>query len=138
MYLTAHRVAGADGQRAIHAYLYRHDSPDCPYPEDDPWRTAVDAPGRLDRMSAVLPAGGNRVISYLDVMGPDDAWRWNWNVPVRLLAASLTESGALARFQVGPLRVQFYNSPESGPPGDEYERLFEAILRLVPEEHDGR
>ncbi len=68
MYLTAHRVRGHDGAEAIHAFLHEHEG--VTWPEDvSAWPETN--PGRLTHESTTLPLGGNRVQSYLDVLGPD-------------------------------------------------------------------
>ncbi len=69
MYVTAQRVRAEDGQEGIHSFCHQHGAVEWPqdvsgWPESNPGRlVAVAAPGpRL---------GGNRVRSYLDVLGPD-------------------------------------------------------------------
>ena len=70
MYLTAQRVvAPKSRETGINAFLYSHKGrrwhvPPIEIPDGDP--------GRLEQKRIVVPPPGNRVRSYVDIVGPDD------------------------------------------------------------------
>jgi hypothetical protein len=71
MYLTAHRVWSRTLQReGVHAFIYRHSEP-LRSPIDIAW-IADHEPGKLEASLVELPAGGNEVRSYLDIVAHSD------------------------------------------------------------------
>ncbi|MFT5431744.1 MAG: hypothetical protein ACI9OJ_002442 [Myxococcota bacterium] len=76
MYVTAHRVRRAETQHtAVHVYVHMHENHDVfagDVPDKVLLRRVTEAePGRLIAKRLKLPAGGNTVLSYLDVIAPD-------------------------------------------------------------------
>lgn len=99
MYATAHRVVSPRGETGINAFLHKHGTA-FPWPTE-PWRLPESDPGVLvwDNGPEV-PAGGNHVRSYLDVLAPDD-------VGVEELDAALTGLWLeLVADEVGPRAIQ--------------------------------
>ena len=69
MYWTAHHV-GRGGVEDVHVFVYSHGA-GFEWPED-PRLLRDENPGTLVlQRTPVIPAGGNRVMSYLDVFAPD-------------------------------------------------------------------
>jgi hypothetical protein len=67
VYLTAHRVVSTtSGIEGVNAFYHVHGTGWTDL-DSDP----ETAPGQLVRINRALPAGGNRVRSYLDVIAPD-------------------------------------------------------------------
>ena len=86
MLLVAQRVVSPERIQGINAYRYRHG--DAPWP-DDARPLLDDAAATLERTSVQLRPGGNRILSYLDIVAPD--------------AASLDSvAGSVATFARGP------------------------------------
>lgn len=72
MYLTAHHVVSNTGQgEGINAFYYTHG--DLTWMALPPVGIPDYNPGVLQYQSIVVPAGGNRVRSYLDIVTPDAA-----------------------------------------------------------------
>lgn len=71
MIATAHRVQNANGDVGINAYLHLHGA-ERPWPSD-PWTLPETDPGVIAMEVLKIPPGGNRVMSYLDVIAPDGA-----------------------------------------------------------------
>lgn len=72
MYLTAHHVASpVSGQEGVNAFLYLHDSTS-PLPLTE---IPEHSPGTLVAQAISLAPPGNLVLSYLDIVAPDDV-RW--------------------------------------------------------------
>lgn len=72
MYLTAQRVTNpADGSTGINSFLHEHQRPlgvSELWKESDVSRIANQTPGRLIARETPLPPGGNRVLSYLEIV----------------------------------------------------------------------
>jgi hypothetical protein len=69
MYLVAQRVLRPQtGEEGINAFHYVHGGGDWVFPPDP-----EDDPGELINSNVLIPVGGNRVRSYLDVVAPDAA-----------------------------------------------------------------
>lgn len=74
MYLTSHHViAPATGREGINSFLYSHGS--ITWQQLPPGIPDGD-PGTLVAQNTSVPAGGNRVRSYLDIVAPDEV-RWS-------------------------------------------------------------
>jgi hypothetical protein len=72
MMLVAQRVRPPSGEARVNVYRFRHE----PALTSDWWMRAwTAAEENLVRVSGreQIPAGGNRVESFLDVVGPDDS-----------------------------------------------------------------
>jgi hypothetical protein len=68
----AHRVRAADGTEGINVFLHLHGE-GFVWPET-PWSLAqlAEHPGTLVWKRVQVPPGGNKVLSFLDVIAPDD------------------------------------------------------------------
>ena len=75
MYLTAQRVTkDSDGDTGINAFLHRHDTKlkvDSTWGVSDLSKIANHNPGALVSKKTVIQPGGNRVLSYLDIVCED-------------------------------------------------------------------
>ena len=75
MYLTAHRVTNpTDGSTSINSFLHEHRSPlgvSESWKEREVSKIANQTPGELVAQDTSLPPGGNRVLSYLEVISED-------------------------------------------------------------------
>lgn len=71
MYWTAHHVVNPAGTDDVHVFVYSHGI-DFAWP-DDPRSIPNDHQGTpVTERTPIIPAGGNRVMSYLDVLAPDN------------------------------------------------------------------
>jgi hypothetical protein len=142
MYLTAQHVRNRQGQEDYQAYLHRHDIPGSePFPDD--WRSVPQQhPGvMVSKSPQHLRAGGNSVLSYLDIIAHDVWWRqavppgtlstawWRRNLaPIGELVAAGNKPVPWA-IDVAGLNVVFNASTQlSLVP--EYEMLVDVALRL--------
>jgi hypothetical protein len=75
MYLTSQHVRTGDGAEDVQAYLHLHDLPGGSGFPGDALTVPRDNPGRMVLKSLRLPAGGNSVLSYLDIIASDAGWR---------------------------------------------------------------
>ena len=66
MYLTAQRVISPGGEDGINGFLYEHGEP-----WDIPPEPADGAVGELVHTLITLPPGGNKVMSYIDIVAMD-------------------------------------------------------------------
>lgn len=73
MYATAHRVLSPRSEGGVNAFLHLHHAADPSFDWSSIDTIADRQPGELvaERLE-VVPGGGNRVLSYLDVACPDD------------------------------------------------------------------
>lgn len=69
MYLTAQRVISACGENGINGFLYEHGAVTWESPPE-PGNGAV---GELVHTFVMVPPGGNKVVSYVDIVAPDGA-----------------------------------------------------------------
>jgi hypothetical protein len=96
MRLSAQRVMAADGQIGVNAFCYLHGLVvwlDQPPPE------VTNSRGHLANSRTEVRPGGNKVLSYLDIVAPDDT-------PSRKLYREIIDSIDLFREQPLPLSVQ--------------------------------
>lgn len=97
MYATAQRVRSNRGEEAIHAFLYYHDTPAVSFPRD-PLDVTRDHPGRLVLRRQPGPrAGGNEVLSYVDLFGPDHPWSGSYAPSLLGLATRVDTVPLVAR-----------------------------------------
>ena len=130
MYVTAHRVRSPDGEEAIHSFLHRHDTAEEPFPSD-PALVPESAPGRLVwRNRSSLPAGGNTVLSYIDLILPDDAWTTEWVAALAAFAAELPPSGLPVRAELDGLTLIFGGTAAFND-ADEYRQLLVQALLAI-------
>ena len=90
MYLTAHRVRTKDNQTGVNAFLHEHGT-DTPWPLHPVEILSLPRtdPGKLTRSSTGLESrGGLPVLSYLDVLAPDETPRGAIVDLIDLLAAT--------------------------------------------------
>ena len=131
MYITAHRVRNAQGQTAIHGFRHRHDKERCPFPAD-PLEVPDNAPGILEEQEIELPVGGNDVLSYLDLIAPEGTDMTGWDRLLPALSTRLGEHPLPVAMKVDSLTVIFSANPEIEEPEEEYQRLVQMVLRLLP------
>jgi hypothetical protein len=67
MYLTAQRVTSPSGEDAINGFLYDHGA----VAWEEPPEPIGGAIGQLARTFIMVPPGGNKVLSYIDIVAPD-------------------------------------------------------------------
>ena len=75
MYVTAQRVfAPATGKAGINVFLHAHQPGELPHPLDlaTARRVAESCPGKQVAQVLGLRPGGNRILSYLDIIAADD------------------------------------------------------------------
>ncbi len=101
MYAAAHRVVHRDGRTGINAFLHHH-GPQFSWPAA-PWTLPETNPGDLVRERIEVPPGGNRVLSYLDVLAPDDATPAEIDVALTGLWLELVADEAGPSAPTGPL-----------------------------------
>jgi hypothetical protein len=131
MYITAQRVRDAEGNTAIHVFRYRHDPERYPFPEN-PLTVAHHAPGILELHETELPMGGNDVLSYLDLIAPEEVLINAARERLRELAPLLEKRTLPAALQLGDVTVVFGAMLPSASPVEEYEILLERALHMLP------
>lgn len=67
MYLTAQRVISPNDENAINGFLYEHGA----VTWETPPAPIAGAIGELVHTFILVPQGGNKVMSYIDVVAPD-------------------------------------------------------------------
>jgi hypothetical protein len=105
MYLTAHRLVSPLGDEGVNAFLHLHGA-DFPWPED-PGALAKREPGELEERRTELPPGGNRVVSFLDVLAPDGTGRAAVQGAVAALSAELDGRANPTWFEQARVTIQF-------------------------------
>lgn len=130
MYITAHRVRTPEGLVAIHGFRHRHDADRCPFP-DDPLEVPRDAPGILEEQEVELRVGGNRVLSYLDLIAPEGSDTTGWREQLPALSARLGEHPLPVVMEMDSLTLIFSATPEIEEPEREYRLLLQTALRLL-------
>jgi len=135
MYLTAHRVqAVTQGGTGINAVLYRHDSavPEIDWSSPDVGHIADHVPGRVACVDDQIRAGGNLVISFVDLVAADDTNR------AELVSALDHFDAELARASPLPFLRQYGNvglrfdcqADREEKARDEFEALRARLLAL--------
>ena len=134
MYLTSHRVRdSASGGTGYNGSLYLHG--DNVVPEKlDPTRVSEERPGECIAKIETIPAGGNQVDSFLDLVGPDSATPDQIRAVLQSFDNSLTETdrGKTKTFTTDAVAIRCRISNRSpGSVSDELERLTQVALNLV-------
>jgi hypothetical protein len=140
MYLTAHRVWSRTLNReGVHAFRYRHLEPlKTPV---DVVRVANHEPGELEASIIELPAGGNEVRSYLDIVAVNDLSEGELAATIsRLLDAVRTTDAPFTYSQFDDVASRFYAKPTLIPSrvdeilalGSALRRLYERPLPKLP------
>ena len=134
VYLTAQRIRNRDRSEEIHAFLHLHDIPGGGGFPSDPLAVPQDHPGRLvGKETGIVALGGNSVLSYLDVIAPDQDWR---EKPTEAWSRELESVGALMEtlelpwvVDAGSVHVIF-SAVSDLDARREYEALVDVALRL--------
>jgi hypothetical protein len=130
MYATAQRVRSSNGDEAIHAFLYYHDTPGTPFPRE-PLDVTRDQPGRLVLRHQPGPrAGGNEVLSYIDIFAPDQPWTGSYAPSLEALTSRVATVPMIAR--IDDLHVIF-NGTARCATGAEMRELLAAALSILEE-----
>jgi hypothetical protein len=127
MYITAQRVVSAKGQRGVNVYEYLHGPQTwtLPLPRQ---LLPENEPGRLNRSWKDVPPPGNAVISYLDVVVPDNVPRDEVARWLIALKQSIRAEAVPREYTVGPLWVRFGIARPGVPPQTELAALAAHIL----------
>jgi len=140
MYLTAQRVTRpADGATAIHAFRHLHGREigvTASWTAGEVMEIANHVPGNLTAKEVHLPQGGNRVMSYLDVVCEDGTAA---EVIERVLLAFEVEEAIRQQERFGPVMVNHdgvavvfsAGMARLGQESIEYAELRAAVLRLI-------
>ncbi len=133
MYATAQRVQDRSGRTAVHVFVHRHDASDCPFPTD-PRTVPQSMPGRLVwRNAELVPPGGNAVLSFVDLIVPEERWHGGLAADVQARAKEASVVQVPLEIRVGPVLVIF-NALEAHREAGEFtlllERVLDAILRV--------
>lgn len=108
MYSTAHRAISSEGLEAIHAFVHVHGN--IPWPNDvTDWPETH--PGKLALNKTVLPVGGNRIRSYLDVLAPDTTPLQAIHEALTALSDDLNERRNPTVFSHGSITIRFGVEP---------------------------
>ena len=134
MLLTAQRVVSPKShERGVNVYRYLHGAgswdrvPDPLLPEVNP--------GELVAQWIQLPPGGNRVISFLDVVAPDDTPGVELQQRLASLKRVLRERGNPTTAYLGRLWVRFGLAPIGIPWSTELGALAgHIVLRIASEQ----
>lgn len=132
MYITAQRVLSHQSKTfGVNAFLYLH--PSWPWPGHPPPDAPETEPGQFERhILQITPLGGNKVVSYLDVIAPDE-------VPTNELKACFARFLELGpqtelpwNLVAGKARFRFGIDERLTPVWDsEIDRLFRAVLGVL-------
>lgn len=79
-----------------------------------------------------LGTGGNRVLSYLDLIAPETADVESRRFQLYDLAALIQERPLPVAVRLAELTVIFGATPRIASPGDEYRALLDRALRMLP------
>lgn len=146
MYLTAQHVRNRDGREDHQSYLHLHDVPGSePFP-DDRRQVPQEHPGLMVCKSPHrLRAGGNEMLSYLDIVAQDTWWQqavppgsssaawWRRNLaPLGELVAAGEGKPLPWAIDVAGLYVVF-NASSWLRPAPEYETLVDVAIGLWEE-----
>jgi hypothetical protein len=108
MYATAQRVQDRSGRSAIHVFVHRHDPSDCPFPTD-PKTVPHSMPGRLVwRDAELVPPGGNAVLSFVDLIVPEERWHGGLADDVRAHAKEASFAETPFEIRAGPVFMIFH------------------------------
>lgn len=134
MYLTAQRASGHEQQTGINVYLFTHRGSSTDWGHAAVAEIAERHPGRLECAVTAMPGPGNRVLSFLDVVGPDELS--HGDIATELERAMATFPGPRederpVSWASGPLRLRFYAGRQTTSPEAELRQLRDAILPLL-------
>jgi hypothetical protein len=133
VYLTAQRVQAVRGppRGVINAFLYRPpaagDAVDWENPDFD---ELTRSPGTLVRQSTPLQPGGNRVLSFLDVLAPDAVTEQELTDALLRIAETLPPAAGHWRGRSDRVSTRFFAPHSNGHPRDEFTELLNTLLRL--------
>lgn len=111
MLLTAQRVVSPRGARGVNVYQYLHGShtwtrvPDYLLPDVNP--------GELVQQWLEVPPGENRIVSYLDLVAPDDALAPDVHQRLASLKHYLPLTGNRTEAYLDPCWVRFGSAIDS-------------------------
>lgn len=142
MYLAVLHVQRSDGAEGRQAYLHLHGAA---FPVNDPLSVPLRHPGPVVLTHLEMRPGGNRVLSYLDIIAPDGIWmaeppyepepptttEW-WQQRFEPIGDLLLGRPLPWVVTVGDARVVF-NASSYMPAVSEYEYLLGAALDLWEE-----
>jgi len=134
MYATAHRLVSPIGEEGTNAFLHLHGAA-YPWP-DDPGSLIERDPGAVVERATELAPGGNRVVSFLDVLAPDGTTRAAVAEAVADLASELDGRANPTWHARGGVTLKFGVSDEVARRGlparrAELEFLVERVDRLL-------
>lgn len=138
MYLTAQHVRDDKGDEELHAYLHFHGADSAEL--KDPLSVPQSNPGQLveDELPRQIPAGGNAVLSYLDIIADDlvgtaahpeagsNARPW-WQAALEAMGKTMSGEPLPWVVDVAGVHVIFSATP-TRPVTEEYNRLLAAAL----------
>jgi hypothetical protein len=131
--LTAQRVRSRTGDVGINRY--RYSIPDASSDDPEIWATLDRDPGVLEASEyEVKPPGNNAVISYLDILAPDDMTPEQLTESLGKLDGYIAMSELPVRRRVDAIQIHFgaIQALEGEPARREFHELVRAALRLVP------
>lgn len=142
MYLTAHRVQAVTQVRTgINAVLYRHDSPGLKidWSSADVGHIADYLPGRVACVDDQIPAGGNLVISFVDLVAADDTNRSEMVSALDRFGAELAQGSSLPLVRrYGDVGLRFdCQADREDQAKDEFAALRERLLTLYDRWSEG-
>jgi|GEM_PF-1807870 len=135
MYATAHRVKSRQGQVGINAFLHKHgegDSAGIDWDKIDMRYVTEQATGGLVSEHTEIAPGGNQVLSYLDVVCPDEMQVEQIEEAVVHAKAALTTSLRPLERSFGRIVVRFgaaFGLREAE--GVEYDALANEVLNII-------
>lgn len=136
MYITAHRVQKPNTNvTGINGFLHRH-QPELTVPEI-PDARALDAflhanPGELHKSHEIIPAGGNFVLSYLDVLSTDVVSEAAVRASLQEFRKLLHEPGYPLVRPINNIVLRFGTTRElEGAEDLEFDELSEVVLNLL-------
>lgn len=131
MYITAQRVISPAGQLGINAFLFVHRDQQVPGMSWSTPDVAVIAdahPGTLVLQRVERPAGGNDIVSYLDIAAPDSVGIEHLG---RILLESPAPSSRSATWSQGPIAIRFLSQSSNDPVAEFDELRQHAVLLLL-------
>lgn len=137
MYLTTHRVSSPAGKEGINAFLYRHGEVEASLPRID-WshpdlpRIVEECPGTLSSSAIEVPAGGNRVRSFLDIVAPDSTGAARIESALDQFEGALTLERLGMAYHFSEVAVRFNVEADlSGQALQQFQQLRASALHLI-------
>jgi hypothetical protein len=127
MYLTAQRVVTRMGHGGVNVYEYIHGPVRWAHPLPPAYWPEYN-PGYLNRRDERVPPGGNAVISYLDVVAPDEVPPGEKTQWIAAIKDAIPAEPFGQPYEFGPLWVRFGMSRMGIPPQTELGALAAHIL----------